>query len=170
MIRRCRIRRERERPEDFVDSQRNRDQAIGNKPRNHPVTVCIATLCRAPEYSVIVGASDRMLTSDLIEFEPRLSKVHHITSNIVALIAGDTDAQAAVCVRVWDAKPKTVCAAAEVFSAELAAQFGSRPSERFSLHSALRCVHFLTNKRNCRRNLWTTLCVRSGAKELTSAR
>jgi 20S proteasome alpha/beta subunit len=102
-----------------LDVRQFRKQAIG-QPRNEPVTVCIATFCQGPQHSLIIGACDRMLTGELTEFEPRVSKIHHITPNIVALIAGDTAAQAAICVRVWEAKPNTVYEAAEAFSTELA--------------------------------------------------
>ena len=104
----------------FLDYGEGRDEAIGDKPRSHPVTVCIATYCIGPDYPVIVGASDRMLTSDLHKSETRLSKIHQLTPNIVVLIAGDVDTQGDICVRTHFAKPKTVREAAEIYSAELA--------------------------------------------------
>lgn len=83
------------------------------------MTVCIATYCQGPNGPIIVGACDRMLTGEFTEFEPRFSKIHNLTPNIVALIAGDTAAQSSVCVKAFEAKPKSVREAAEVFSTEL---------------------------------------------------
>ncbi len=83
------------------------------------MTVCIATYCLGPTNPMIVGACDRMLTGDYVEFEPRFSKIHNLAPNIVALIAGDVDSQSSICVEVFDAKPQTVRDAAEIYSAEL---------------------------------------------------
>jgi xanthine dehydrogenase iron-sulfur cluster and FAD-binding subunit A len=121
--------RRKPRLDDFVDSWRNRDQAIGDKPRSHPVTVCIAVLCEGPGHPLIVGASDRMLTSDLIEFEPRLSKIHQLTTNIVALIAGDTDVQAASSRNVR--LPRACASAAESLARSPAAVAGCMAENRW---------------------------------------
>jgi 20S proteasome alpha/beta subunit len=85
------------------------------------VTVCIATYCLGPKGEpMVIGACDRMLTGEFMEFEPRFSKIHNLTPNIVALIAGDTAAQSSICVGAHEAKPRSVGEAAEIFSAELA--------------------------------------------------
>ena len=55
------------------------------------MTVCVATLCESA--SVVFGASDRMLTASLIEFEPPQSKVWRFTTSIAAMYAGDAAVQ-----------------------------------------------------------------------------
>jgi hypothetical protein len=116
---------------DFVDSWRERDQAIGNTPRSRRVTVCVATHCMRNNEPVIIGASDRMMTSELIQFEPRMSKWYSLADDgrIVAMFAGDTEAQGMVCSKTKEAKPKTAERAAEIFSAELAT-YNRKQAER----------------------------------------
>ena len=55
-----------------------------------PVTVCVATRCTG---NIIFGASDRMLTSGDVEFEPETSKIYPLTRSITALVAGDSSLQ-----------------------------------------------------------------------------
>jgi 20S proteasome alpha/beta subunit len=63
------------------------------------MTVCIAALCRVPGSSVwgIVGASDRMITTGDIEFEPPQRKVYNFTDHVIALVSGDMAAQISIC-------------------------------------------------------------------------
>jgi 20S proteasome alpha/beta subunit len=55
------------------------------------MTVCIAASCTwvntAP---IIVGASDRMITVEDVEFEPPQTKVYQLTNSIAMLISGNT--------------------------------------------------------------------------------
>lgn len=57
------------------------------------MTVCIAAICKGPNGDCIVGASDRMLSTDSSTFEPATSKIWQLTSSIYALFAGATDLQ-----------------------------------------------------------------------------
>lgn len=113
----------------FLDERRTPDQAIEKIPARRDVTVCIATLSQGPGYPMIVGASDRMLTHGIIEFEPRISKIYHLSTHIVALIAGDTAAQASIVAGVLPPRFTTVLGAAEAFSAELS-RYNRRQAER----------------------------------------
>lgn len=54
------------------------------------MTICIAAIC---EGSMVFGASDRMLTSGDIEFEPQQPKIHQSTSSIAIMVAGDAALQ-----------------------------------------------------------------------------
>ena len=56
------------------------------------MTVCVAAISQL----TIVGASDRMLTSGDIEFEPPISKLHNLTESICIMIAGDISLQAEI--------------------------------------------------------------------------
>ena len=64
------------------------------------MTVCIAAICDGS--NVVIGASDRMLTSGDIEFEPAQTKVFNLTSSIVAMVAGDASFQMGVLGKVQD--------------------------------------------------------------------
>lgn len=73
-----------------------------NKRKKHgkehiPVTVCVAAISRN---SVIFGASDRMITSGDIQFEPQFTKIFILTKSIVIQIAGDASIQAEIIQRV----------------------------------------------------------------------
>jgi hypothetical protein len=58
------------------------------------LTVAIAAMCLwFDNMPVIVGASDRMITSGDIEFEPERAKIYGLTNSIAMLISGDTAAQ-----------------------------------------------------------------------------
>src|SRR5260370_23144265 len=61
------------------------------------VTVCVAALC---EGGVILGASDRMLTSSDVEFEPPQPKIFVLTKSIVVLMAGDSSLQLEILYRL----------------------------------------------------------------------
>jgi len=64
------------------------------------MTVCVATISQG---GVILGASDRMLTSGDVEFEPESAKVHALTTAIVSMSAGDASLQAQILadVQAW---------------------------------------------------------------------
>ncbi len=62
------------------------------------MTVCVAAIC---DNDKIIGASDRMLTSGNIEFEPQLTKIISITNSITAMIAGDTFIQDEILLKVF---------------------------------------------------------------------
>jgi hypothetical protein len=71
------------------------------------VTVCIA----ARAGGIIVGASDRMLTSGAgdIQFEPTIgSKIIALTSSIFVLTAGDSSIQAEICSKVLTEAKKSI--------------------------------------------------------------
>lgn len=54
------------------------------------MTVCVATIF---DNKSIIGASDRMLTSGVIEFQPNQSKVWQLTTSIAVMVAGDIGIQ-----------------------------------------------------------------------------
>lgn len=59
------------------------------------MTVCVATRCHE---NIVFGASDRMLTSGDVEFEPDTAKIIPLTTSIVAMTAGDSAFQAEI---IW---------------------------------------------------------------------
>jgi hypothetical protein len=59
-----------------------------------PVTVCVAAMCW--DSTCIIGASDRMLTSSDIQFEPNQTKIVELTSSIAVMFAGDSFMQSAI--------------------------------------------------------------------------
>ena len=60
------------------------------------MTVCAAAICMAGTQQMLLGISDRMLTSGDIEFETGQTKVFGFSPNIFAQFAGDSDAHFAV--------------------------------------------------------------------------
>jgi 20S proteasome alpha/beta subunit len=80
---------------------RRRIQTASEPKRRRPVTVCAAAICTMqlpgkPQEQVLLGISDRMLTSGGVEFEPRTSKIYPFTlgqqpAKIACLSADDTD-------------------------------------------------------------------------------
>lgn len=54
------------------------------------VTVCVAAIC---DVNILLGASDRMLTSGDVEFEPQTPKIYAPTNSIAVMIAGDASLQ-----------------------------------------------------------------------------
>ncbi len=66
---------------------------VRKRRRTIPVTVCVAARCAE---GVIFGASDRMLTSGDIEFEPQQPKLYPVSNSIVIQIAGDASVQAQI--------------------------------------------------------------------------
>jgi hypothetical protein len=98
------------------------------------VTVCIAALCKWDGLlnlngPIVVGASDRMLTSDDIEFQPPRTKVFLITNSIYALTAGNSSMQTELCNRTFKEVGRRIAVtpdkwfkvedAAEIFSREV---------------------------------------------------
>jgi hypothetical protein len=69
----------------------------GKKKNRIDVTVCIAAICQD---ITIICASDRMLTSSDIEFEPQKSKLVRLTSSSICMIAGDSGVQDEILQRV----------------------------------------------------------------------
>lgn len=64
------------------------------------MTVCAAAIgtsgVGAVAAPMIFGASDRMLTSDDIEYEPQQTKIYPITNSVVIMAAGDSGLQAEI--------------------------------------------------------------------------
>jgi hypothetical protein len=60
------------------------------------VTVCVAAICTD---DTVIGASDRMITSGDIQFEPPQTKIINISTSIAVMIAGDTAIQTEVLYR-----------------------------------------------------------------------
>ena len=54
------------------------------------MTICVAAIA---ENSIVVGASDRMLTAGDVEFEPEQSKIWCFSPSLVALVSGDATIQ-----------------------------------------------------------------------------
>ena len=67
------------------------------KVRRCGVTVCIAAIC---EGNTVFGASDRMLTSGDIEFEPLQEKIYQMTTSIAIMLAGDSALQSEILQKV----------------------------------------------------------------------
>lgn len=70
-------------------------------PRAHKreeigVTVCVAAMCEFYGQTLVIGASDRMVTAGDIQFEPQQPKIFDITSSIVIMTAGDSAMQAEI--------------------------------------------------------------------------
>jgi hypothetical protein len=64
-----------------------------------PVTVCVAALC---DQHVVVAASDRMLTSADVQFEPFQTKVMPLSNSIAAMYAGDAFLQSEIMQLVYE--------------------------------------------------------------------
>jgi len=80
----------------FLDRSRIKayhDSTPKTSERRKTVTVCIAALSRFNEASIVIGASDRMITAGDIEFEPPQTKIIQLTTSIAALTAGESSAQ-----------------------------------------------------------------------------
>ncbi|MFI5394491.1 MAG: hypothetical protein ACHQ9S_03065 [Candidatus Binatia bacterium] len=63
-----------------------------------PVTICVATLSVLPLDpdnlgQIVIGASDRMLTADDVEFEPQQTKVFVVSRSITVMTAGQSAMQ-----------------------------------------------------------------------------
>ncbi len=118
---------------DFLDFWRRRDQSNDRQRWNHPVTVCIAAICRTAEKQfVIIGASDRKVTAGDIEFEPDIQKIYPFAPHaphIVALTAGDTTAQKEICDYTWLHRTQTVRDTVSAYCRELG-QYNLRQSEQ----------------------------------------
>lgn len=69
------------------------------------MTVCIAAVCNmgpTPNSTVVVTASDRMITIGELEYEPEQTKTVYLATQTVALCAGDMQLHAAVVPKVFD--------------------------------------------------------------------
>lgn len=54
------------------------------------MAVCVAAMC---DNNILLGASDRMLTSGDVEFEPETPKIYTPTNSIVVMVAGESSLQ-----------------------------------------------------------------------------
>jgi 20S proteasome alpha/beta subunit len=95
------------------------------------VTVCIAARCMLQGNPVIVGASDRMVSSADIEFEPPQSKILALTNSIAMLVAGDTAAQAQIFYRTHAEIAQRLSIDKSWFSVEEAANIVGRNVIRY---------------------------------------
>ncbi len=73
--------------QDVTDSPPRRKIDRKRSMKGVPVTVCVAALCNGG--NTILGASDEMITSGDIQFEPLLSKVWKVNNSIALMVAGD---------------------------------------------------------------------------------
>jgi hypothetical protein len=62
------------------------------------MTVCVAAICE--NNSTVVCASDRMLTTGDVEFEPQKSKIILLTNSIIIMTAGDSSLQSKIIQKV----------------------------------------------------------------------
>jgi 20S proteasome alpha/beta subunit len=94
------------------------------------MTVCIAAICTwahvpplLPQL-IVVGSSDRLITVGDIEFEPFQQKIYQFSTSIIALIAGDAQAQISICdatrARFLPEAPPSVEDVANAYAEELA--------------------------------------------------
>jgi hypothetical protein len=104
-----------------------------------PVTVCVAAICQFEGNSVVIGASDRMITAGDIEFEQEQTKIINLTSSISIMVAGDLSIQSVILHELIseiqgrvEAKPQDwlrVKDVAETFQGQLAALTRKRAEE-----------------------------------------
>ena len=89
------------------------------------MTICIAAICMFGDRQVVIGASDRMVTSGDIEFEPFQSKSFVFTPQIMGLVAGDMAAQMTILMatsrRLQAVPTADVGAVANLYAEEFAA-------------------------------------------------
>lgn len=71
----------------------NSPHALTRKRKGVTVTVCVAAMCSS---NILLGASDRMLTSGDVEFEPATAKIYNPTNSTVIMIAGESSLQAQI--------------------------------------------------------------------------
>src|SRR5262245_28232956 len=96
------------------------------------MTVCIAAICNTQRIQpvlgpLVLGFTDRMLTADggITEYEPPRPKIVRLTKTIVALTAGDLNAQTELCRQTMEQlgelgeRPLDVREVAEKFSANV---------------------------------------------------
>jgi 20S proteasome alpha/beta subunit len=87
----------------YCDTRPRRVKRCYNRPPSRrekiSVTVCVAAIC---ERDVIIGASDRMITSGDVQFEPQQPKIWRITNSIAVMTAGDSPIQTSILQRVAD--------------------------------------------------------------------
>lgn len=81
-------------PKFKIDSEyRLKYKKVNSRKETIPVTVCVAAMC---DGNTIIGASDRMLTSGDIQFEPQQPKIIPLTKSIFIMVAGDSSMQAEI--------------------------------------------------------------------------
>ncbi len=101
------------------------------------MTVCIAAICMYGGSSMILGASDRMLTSGDVEFEPPTTKIYRLGLNAVILVGGDAAVQADICDKTYDQRMKDnvtdVRDVAEIYAKHFA-DYRRQRNERSFLH------------------------------------
>src|SRR5688500_9640253 len=95
----------------------------GGRAWSRPVTICIAAICHDPSGApYIIGATDRKITAGDIQYEPGTAvKIWDLGHSMAAMIAGESDAQAEICNRLTENRPKTVRGAVSAYAASLAA-------------------------------------------------
>jgi 20S proteasome alpha/beta subunit len=82
----------------YCETQVSKQRDTYRKKRGKiPVTVCVAAIC---ENGFIIGASDRMVTSGDIQFEPPLQKIWRPTDSIAIMTAGDAPIQNTIIMNV----------------------------------------------------------------------
>ena len=116
---------------ELLDSPPLGSQHTGFRPRKHPVTICIAAICQSIPGGppCVIGATDRKVTAGDIQFEPPMSKIWQLASGVVALVAGDSDAQSEICSYVLRKQPQDVVATVRAYCDELG-KYNRRQAER----------------------------------------
>jgi hypothetical protein len=77
------------------------------KRKGLPVTVCVAAIC---DQNLIVGASDRMLTSADVQFEPSQTKLWFLSNSVAVMYAGDAFLQSDILQLVYEEIGKRIVA------------------------------------------------------------
>jgi len=143
-----------------VELSRNYPLDVGETPhyyslrrRRRKVTVCIAALCTWGGQIMVVGASDRMLTAEDIEFEPPRSKISYMSPFIVALTAGDSSAQTSICTNTRQEVNKLtappVAKVADIYARQFAAYRAIQAAQTFLAPlGGLTLETFITHQRD----------------------
>ncbi len=76
------------------------------------MTVCVAAIC---DQNLIVGASDRMLTSADVQFEPFQTKVWFLSNSVAAMYAGDAFLQSEILQLVFEEIGKRIAANPQIW-------------------------------------------------------
>lgn len=90
------------------------------------MTVCVAALCTLGQSSMVVAASDRMLTYGDVEYEPSATKIWVLDDSrkIIALVSGEMSQQSVIVARATERiraiDDVSVEIAAEIFAEEFA--------------------------------------------------
>src|SRR5437016_3047202 len=90
---RLELRQNRDRPR--LDRSSIRQHVLRRPKPSRDMTTCVATICEG--WQTIIGASDRMITIDVTEYEPAgESKVIRFTNSIAMMYAGDVALQSEI--------------------------------------------------------------------------